>query len=150
MSEAEFEKKNRNEILVVDDDEIVLYIHQIVLEQLKPVSVSAFLSAGLALEYLSLPKKKDTKFLILLDINMPIVDGWGMLELLKTDPLAAYISVIMVSSSSDVNDIKRSSDYAMVIDYISKPLSEEKLLSVLLETPFLQNFLTNPSSSFWL
>lgn len=141
MREAELD--NKNEVLLVDDDEISLYLNQVVIGHMEVKYISGFLAVEHALEYLSLPQQIERNFLMLLDINMPVVDGWAMLEILKTHPLASSISVIMVSSSLDVNDIKRSSEYSMVIDYLVKPLNEQKLLSSQAKNPCLQKFLNS-------
>ncbi|WP_457269467.1 hypothetical protein [Pedobacter sp. UYEF25] len=142
MREPEF-RKDKNEILLVDDDINVLSRHKDVLKLLNPISISTFLSTSLPLEYISLPQKKDSMFLIL--ISMPIADVRGMIEHLKTHPLAYSIWVIMVSYSPD--NIKREADFGMVIDYINKPISEEQLLSVFLKTPSLNVFLAETNTS---
>lgn len=69
--------------------------------------------------------------LILLDINMPIMDGWAFLN--AFDRLAATygVYVVIVTSSIDPKDYERSKRYHSVIDNISKPLSLEKLDRIL-------------------
>lgn len=67
--------------------------------------------------------------LILLDLNMPRMDGRETLSALKADPLLCHIPVIMLSTSSDEEDIRRS--YAAGVDsFISKPTSFSGLLEV--------------------
>lgn len=67
--------------------------------------------------------------LILLDLNMPRMDGRETLCALKADPLLCHIPVIMLSTSSDEEDIRRS--YAAGVDsFISKPTSFSGLLEV--------------------
>ena len=70
---------------------------------------------------------------IFLDINMPFVDGWMFLEdfaTLKTD-LQKDISIYMVSSSIDPKDVNRAKGNKNVQDYITKPVSREKLTELL-------------------
>ena len=70
---------------------------------------------------------------IFLDINMPFVDGWMFLEdfaTLKTD-LQKNISIYMVSSSIDPKDVNRAKGNKNVQDYITKPVSREKLTELL-------------------
>jgi len=70
---------------------------------------------------------------IFLDINMPFVDGWMFLEdfaILKTD-LQKNISIYMVSSSIDPKDVNRAKGNKNVQDYITKPVSREKLTELL-------------------
>ncbi len=66
---------------------------------------------------------------ILLDINMPIMNGFGFLEHYShfDKELTSQIKVIMLTSSVDPNDIRRSEDNPFVSGFISKPLSAEHL-----------------------
>jgi CheY-like chemotaxis protein len=69
---------------------------------------------------------------ILLDINMPIMDGWDFLEWYKVNKegFARKIPVFMVSSSIDWRDIERAKSYDSVMDYISKPLTEGNFFEI--------------------
>lgn len=67
--------------------------------------------------------------LILLDLNMPRMDGRATLHALKADPLLRRIPVVMLSTSCDEEDIRRS--YAGGADsFISKPASYSGLLDL--------------------
>ena len=70
---------------------------------------------------------------ILMDINMPQMDGWDFLS--EFEKLPAHVHqkcrVIMLTSSIDFSDIKRSKTYSSVTDFISKPLTLEKLSALL-------------------
>ncbi|WP_442955364.1 response regulator [Pedobacter terrae] len=63
-----------------------------------------FLSGELAINYLYHPDNKDKQFLILLDINMPGMDGWAFLEHLKQHSTLSSIHVVIVSSSKESSD----------------------------------------------
>lgn len=69
---------------------------------------------------------------IFLDINMPLVDGWMFLEDFATlkRNLKKQISIFMVSSSIDPRDVRRAKNNEDVIEYISKPVSREKLIEL--------------------
>ncbi|CAM4378008.1 response regulator [Zobellia nedashkovskayae] len=74
--------------------------------------------------------------LILLDIDMPIMDGFQFLKAyreIETD-LSKKIAIYMVSSSVDPEDIERAKGYTAVIDYLSKPLKSEKLKAIIEKT----------------
>ena len=63
--------------------------------------------------------------LIFLDINMPVLDGWGFLEAFSQYPeeLKKSCTLYILSSSIDEEDIKRAKIKKDVRDFISKPLT---------------------------
>ncbi len=70
---------------------------------------------------------------ILLDLNMPILDGWQFLEEFIKVPCKKNILIYIVSSSVDPQDVLKAKSYEMVSDYIVKPISIKKLKEVLNE-----------------
>ena len=74
--------------------------------------------------------------LILLDIDMPIMDGFQFLKAYREieTNLSKKIAIYMVSSSVDLEDIERAKGYTAVIDYLSKPLKSEKLKAIIEKT----------------
>jgi len=65
--------------------------------------------------------------LILLDIMMPVMDGFQLLDILRKDPRTAAIPVIIVSASSQ--DAVRARAAHMGCQYIAKPVNTEDLIS---------------------
>ena len=80
-----------------------------------------------ALDYLyrrgqfSDPASSPRPDLILLDLNMPKVDGRAVLKQIKEDPALASIPVVVLTTSSQEEDILRSYDLG-VNSYITKPV----------------------------
>ena len=74
--------------------------------------------------------------LILLDIDMPIMDGFQFLEAYKNIEanLTKKIPIYMVSSSVDPEDIEKAKSYTAVVDYLSKPLKSDKLKEIIENT----------------
>ncbi|WP_456312359.1 response regulator [Pseudomonas shirazensis] len=68
--------------------------------------------------------------LIFLDLNMPLMDGWQCLKILKKDANYQDIPVIMISTSSHKNDMEKASDLGAIC-YFVKPNSYEDLKYVL-------------------
>jgi len=70
--------------------------------------------------------------MIFLDINMPLMNGWEFLdELVKfSESSLRDCKVFILSSSIDQNDIEHSKNYKLVYDFISKPLTVERLKSI--------------------
>jgi CheY-like chemotaxis protein len=64
---------------------------------------------------------------ILLDLNMPVWDGWDFLDEFQTIKANKKIAIYIVSSSDNPDDIARSKSYHIVNDFIIKPITIEKL-----------------------
>jgi CheY-like chemotaxis protein len=65
--------------------------------------------------------------LILLDIRMPVMDGYEMLERLKNRPDLKDIPVIMFTAYSDARDIAKAIDFG-IVDYVTKPFDFIELM----------------------
>lgn len=106
--EAFSEAKIRNQIKVVrDGEEALLYLRK----------------EG---------KYTDSKTpdIILLDINLPRVDGKEVLQIMKNDPVLKTIPVIMLTTSSSETDIKQSYENHANC-YVIKPVDLNKFLDVI-------------------
>ena len=68
---------------------------------------------------------------ILLDLNMPVMDGWEFLEEFIKIKSEKEITIYIVSSSIDPNDINKAKSYNNVNNYIVKPVTIDSLKSVL-------------------
>ena len=64
---------------------------------------------------------------ILLDLNMPVMDGWQFLDEFISLPLTKEINVFIMTSSIDPADIEMASEYKVVKEYIMKPITTQKL-----------------------
>ncbi|MFC5412488.1 response regulator [Larkinella bovis] len=123
-------------IAVVDDDPIFQFLTCKLIEKIAPGSheLLSFKDGQDALEFI----RTNRTFLavlpelILLDINMPILDGWQFLDRFKMLGATDYQPVIyIVSSSIDQADIVRSQTYAELNGYLKKPLSRQQLSELL-------------------
>jgi CheY-like chemotaxis protein len=120
-------------VLLVDDDEINNFISiKLIKKALLNTEIMACLNGKFAIEQLSEIQRKDPAKLpdyILLDINMPIMNGWEFLDeykRLNLDPLGKS-KIFIISSSVFSNDINKARSYPLVKDFISKPLNVEKI-----------------------
>lgn len=70
--------------------------------------------------------------LILLDINMPVMDGFAFLEAYQqlTIPDKSSVIIVMLTTSLNSSDVQRAKNSG-VADYINKPLTEQSLQAVL-------------------
>ena len=112
------------EILLIDDDKMINFIHRKMIDNhLDNSNIEVFENGPDALEYIS--AKAGNRFLILLDINMPEMNGWQFLETCTEKGFDNDIDVIILTSSIDRLDKEKANNFARVKGFISKPLSRE-------------------------
>lgn len=68
---------------------------------------------------------------ILLDLNMPVMDGWQFLDEFVNIKPPKKITIYIVTSSIDPDDIIRAKAYENVQDYLVKPVTEKSLQEIL-------------------
>ncbi|MCE7064209.1 response regulator [Dyadobacter sp. CY326] len=118
--------KTELKILLVDDDKIMLFLHEMFLRKSGILYDTVLCYNGLeALEYLDAYPSQDTVFLILLDINMPVMNGWEFLNSIEDRRYIGRVNVVMVSSATEESEMRKAHSFKQVIDYQQKPLSVE-------------------------
>ncbi|MGV3762632.1 response regulator [Parapedobacter sp.] len=115
-------------VLVVDDDEIFNLMADIMLRNLRITTrPRCFTNGQEAITYINEHNEPDVCYLLFLDINMPTMSGWEVLDQLQRLPNHHHIHVVIVTSSIDRADEKTAAAFELVIDYMIKPLKREKL-----------------------
>ena len=111
---------------IIDDDKIFTFVLKKFLEKNKNFNqILDFKNGEEVLLMLTLHNFKPD--IILLDINMPVIDGWQFLEELEKLPNKEQYKIFIMSSSIDKADIEKSKTFSTVVDFISKPINNEKL-----------------------
>lgn len=126
--------KKVNCTLLVDDDDINNFLNKRLIDKLKICNeVKVVINGAEALKYIEEQCKldKDCPELILLDINMPVMNGF---EFLKAYDKLEFknkhqVKVVMLTTSSSPYDIEKVQEYN-VSGLINKPLTEENLMQV--------------------
>jgi len=118
---------------IIDDDHIYVYGAKRAMLKTNFCNEVVVYSNGLeALTQLKLMQETPEKLpeIIFLDINMPILDGWQFLdEFLYLESSKKPIIYIVTSSENPV-DIEKANQYDMKKNYIVKPISVKKLMSL--------------------
>jgi len=68
--------------------------------------------------------------LVLSDVMMPILDGYGLLKALREDPVTATVPIIMVTAKADRDDVRLGMNMG-ADDYLTKPYRREELLETI-------------------
>ena len=115
-------------VLLVDDDDITNTINRRIIKKFNiALSIVVAKSGEEALKYIL---ENDAPDLILLDINMPIMNGSEFLEAyLKNFKDSYKIRIIVLSSSVNLDDRFMAASYG--VPFLNKPLSGERLLEVI-------------------
>ena len=103
-------------LLIVDDDEMNRYT---LARRLTRDGHGHFGMAANGVEALA-AMRQDRYDLVLLDIRMPELDGFGVLEAMKADPALAAIPVIVISANDDTASFVRAIELG-AMDYMTKP-----------------------------
>lgn len=131
------------EILVVDDDRIVSLLHK---NQLRASGIDqppVLCSDGKeALEYLIKNDQEDKNFLILLDLNMPVMNGWKFLKNLRKQKFKASVNIVVVTSSIFSKDESKALRHEEVVGFFKKPLCAEQI-TIIKEVEQLKPFFYN-------
>ncbi len=121
--------------LLVDDDNAANFLNRRVIESVsEKIPVLSVSSAAEALKHFELRKQfknSNRCMVVLLDINMPTMDGFEFLQVMGPQrPDFSEIKFIMLTSSENKRDVQKAQSLR-VDGYIAKPLSREKVIEIL-------------------
>ncbi len=123
-------------LFIVDDDSLFTHITSLVVDDSDMVEeVKVYTNGKEVFDYLSVHSHNPEKLpnIILLDLSMPVLDGWGFLDKFKNLKLteAKKIEIFICSSSISPEEIEKARSISVVSDYIIKPLTRNKLLKMI-------------------
>lgn len=119
---------------VIEDNPITAAITKILLEKTQRAGrVELYANGQRALKQLTAELAAGEKVpdLILLDLNMPLMDGWEFLDELSLLPLTQPICVLVLTSSINPEDRAKAARYATVGGYFAKPLDVGGVMQML-------------------
>lgn len=124
-------KVSKCRLLIVDDDEVNRALLHFLLQSFDCITSDA-INGKEALRQLDLAKNIPT--IMLLDLNMPIMDGYEVINAIKNNKEAYPLTRIIVISATAYPKFKLRENPANISGYIEKPINKAQLLQVLTET----------------
>jgi len=112
-------------VMVVDDEPDIVYLVSMMLD-LRGYEVVTAHSGSECLEKL----QEELPDLILLDLMMPIMDGWEVLDRIRADERLKSIPVVILTAKQLTADVvHKKAEY--ITEYLVKPITQEGLISVI-------------------
>jgi CheY-like chemotaxis protein len=122
-------------ILLIDDDPIFVFLAKKILETVdKTAKIEIFPDGELAIGHIYSIKNNRALLpdIIFLDLNMPVLDGWGFLDQYAViySGLIKKIRLYILTSSISPEDIGHASEYPLISGYLVKPINKEKMAEI--------------------
>lgn len=127
-------------IILVDDDPIVILLQKKLMEKVGMIDkVITFNGGEEAVVFLANDREPDSEYLLFLDINMPGLSGWQVLDKLIELKLDKNLFVIIITSSIEQAEKEKSRQYKQIIDFWIKPFNLQSFIR-LKENRTTENF----------
>lgn len=126
--------KKFNEVILVEDDMIQVFLTSKFIERTGLVNkVTTFGNGKEAFEAMKDRSENGQPFpdIILLDINMPIWDGWEFYDAFIQLPDSKKVLMYILTSSVSEFDLNKAKDAGLAEKYLSKPMSYDTLNALL-------------------
>lgn len=125
-------------LLQVDDDPVILFLHNKLFSKYTNSKIEQFINGKEVLDYILRNKDRNINFLLLLDINMPVMNGWEFMDEISKYGLKNKVNSIILTSSADNTDLAKSKTYSNIVHYIQKPLTKEKIEKIPVLVKYLE------------
>ena len=121
-------------IFIIDDDPLVRLVVEKMMTRIDNSLKFVHCEDGeIGMEKLTGYPGNFSDCIVLLDLNMPVLDGWGFLNGIQSGLLKDYqlLSLYILSSSTDKGDIEKGIQYSLVKKFYHKPLSFDDITKIL-------------------
>jgi len=119
------------QLLIIEDDPIFTFLLEkgINITDLKG-EIFNFLNGKPALEHLNDSYSETINYIIFLDLNMPIMNGWEFMDELEKIAKTDNCMVFVLTSSAYRHDIEHLKKKPLVADFVTKPITEYLLQGI--------------------
>lgn len=124
----------KKEIFIIDDDPIYRMIVSRTINKIGPsLTINQCENGEIGLAMLQSERNTTHEIVVLLDINMPILNGWGFLDEIKKSNFfnILQLKIYIVSSSTDESDLLKSKQYDLEVPFYHKPLAKEDIKTII-------------------
>ncbi|MBU44215.1 MAG: response regulator [Spirochaetaceae bacterium] len=117
-------------VIVIDDDPVTVTLLERFLDICDYPQPETYRQGKEALDVLRPQYRPSAHYVIFLDLNMPVMDGWEFLDSLHPFASAENMQIYVVTSSVDERDRKQALASPFVRDYLVKPVLPETLTAI--------------------
>ncbi|MCK0133064.1 response regulator [Arenibacter sp. S6351L] len=131
---------NNLSFFLIDDDEIFQFIMKNTIAEISPdIRIKFFSDGEKGIDFLkqNLGAATNLPDIILLDVNMPFMDGWEFLNEYKSlqTEIKKDINIYLLTSSNNPNDIAMAKEISELSGYLVKPISKEGIKNLISHFP---------------
>jgi CheY-like chemotaxis protein len=131
---------NNLSFFLIDDDEIFQFIMKNTIAEISPdIKIKFFSDGEKGMDFLkqNLGAATNLPDIILLDVNMPFMDGWEFLKEYKSlqTKIKKDINIYLLTSSNNPNDIAMAKEISELSGYLVKPISKEGIKNLISHFP---------------
>jgi len=140
----------KRQFVLIDDDPINNVISKASIAKAYGDNIKAFIDPKVAVSYIEndpVLNSMDVHIVVLLDINMPVMNGWDVLERFEKlhDRIKSRMDIFILSSSKHPLDRIKADSHPLVKGFLDKPLTIPKIVQALSPRPVAH---INPYQSF--